>query len=122
MQIACYEALGLEGLRAYAKTLQFARERGNIVIADVKRGDIASTAGMYAQGHFSGDFESDIMTVNAYMGEDAITPYFPYMEEKGKGLFALLRTSNPSAVDFQELKNRQRGFVSGSGEKDRRVG
>ncbi|BES66809.1 orotidine-5'-phosphate decarboxylase [Gottschalkiaceae bacterium SANA] len=107
VQIACYEALGLEGLRAYARTLEFARERGNIVVADVKRGDIASTAGMYAQGHFSGDFESDIMTVNAYMGEDAITPYFPHIEEQGKGLFALLRTSNPSAVDFQELKTDQ---------------
>lgn len=103
VQIACYEALGLEGLKAYAKTLEYVRSQGKIVIADVKRGDISSTAEMYAQGHFTGDFEADFLTVNPYMGLDAISPYFKYLESGEKGLFVLDRTSNPSSKDFQEL-------------------
>jgi len=58
------------------------------VIADIKRGDIGSTAEMYAQGHFTGDFEADIVTLNAYMGKDAVSPYFPYFKQ-GKGAFIL---------------------------------
>lgn len=102
VQVACYEALGLDGMRAFADTVQYAREKGSIVISDVKRGDIASTAGLYAKGHFEGDFETDFITVNAYMGEDAISPYYPYLE-KGKGLFVLVKTSNPSGREFQDL-------------------
>lgn len=102
VQIACYEALGLDGMKAFADTLRYARGRGSVVISDVKRGDISSTAAQYAQGHFTGDFETDIITVNAYMGEDAVSPYYPYLE-KGKGLFALVKTSNPSSGDFQDL-------------------
>lgn len=103
VQIACYEALGLDGMAAYAKTVKYVRDAGKIVIGDVKRGDISSTATQYAVGHFEGDFEVDIMTVNAYMGEDAVSPYYPYLKDKEKGLFVLLHTSNPSAQDFQEM-------------------
>ncbi|MBR0383716.1 MAG: orotidine-5'-phosphate decarboxylase [Eubacteriaceae bacterium] len=102
VQIACYEALGLDGLKAYADTVAYARAQGKIVIGDCKRGDISSTAAQYAKGHFEGDFEVDILTVNAYMGLDAVSPYFPYIENNEKGLFVLLHTSNPSAVDLQE--------------------
>ncbi|KNZ42126.1 orotidine-5'-phosphate decarboxylase [Acetobacterium bakii] len=104
VQIACYEALGLDGLSAYSATVKYARNKGKIVIGDVKRGDISSTGDQYAKGHFSGDFEVDIMTVNAYMGEDAVSPYYPYLRDHSKGLFVLQRTSNPSAVDVQNLK------------------
>ncbi len=102
VQVACYEALGLAGMQAFADTVQYARNKGSVVISDVKRGDIASTAAQYAKGHFTGDFETDFITVNAYMGEDAISPYYPYLE-KGKGLFVLVKTSNPSSRDFQDL-------------------
>ena len=102
VQVACYEALGLDGLRAFSDTVRYARQKGSVVISDVKRGDISSTASQYAQGHFAGDFETDIITVNAYMGEDAVSPYYPYLE-KGKGLFVLVKTSNPSSGDFQDL-------------------
>ena len=103
MQIACYEALGLDGMKAYSETVKYVRKSGKIAIGDAKRGDITSTATQYAKGHFEGDFEVDILTVNAYMGEDAVSPYFPYIENNEKGLFVLLHTSNPSSRDFQEL-------------------
>ncbi|SEA63216.1 orotidine-5'-phosphate decarboxylase [Eubacterium aggregans] len=102
MQVACYEALGLDGMKAYAETVKYVRGNGKIAIGDCKRGDISSTATQYAKGHFEGDFEVDILTVNAYMGEDAISPYYPYLKDKEKGLFVLLHTSNPSSRDFQE--------------------
>lgn len=109
MQVACYEALGLDGMKAYAETVKYVRKSGSIAIGDCKRGDISSTATQYAKGHFNGDFEVDILTVNAYMGEDAISPYFPYIENNEKGLFVLLHTSNPSSRDFQELKLAENG-------------
>ncbi|MDO4793756.1 MAG: orotidine-5'-phosphate decarboxylase [Filifactor alocis] len=105
VQIACYEAYGLKGLLAYKEILSYIRSKGGIVIADIKRGDIGSTAEMYAQGHFEGDLEADILTLNPYMGEDAITPYFSYFK-KGKGAFILGKTSNPGSRDFQDLKLR----------------
>jgi len=101
-QVACYEALGLDGMNAFSNTLKYAREKGCFIISDVKRGDISSTAAQYAQAHFTGDFETDCITVNAYMGLDAVSPYFPYLE-KGKSLFVLVKTSNPSGKDFQDL-------------------
>jgi orotidine-5'-phosphate decarboxylase len=104
VQIAYYEALGLEGMKAYAKTMDYIRKSGSISIGDIKRGDIAATGEKYATGHFQGDFEADIITVNGYMGEDAISPFYPYLKEKGKGLFVLLRTSNKSAVDLQDVE------------------
>ena len=108
VQIACYEAYGIDGLKAYAKTLDCIRESGAIAIADVKRGDIFSTAEMYARGHFTGDFEADFITVNAYMGEDAVSPYLDYMRGGDKGLFILVKTSNPSGVQIQDLDTSDR--------------
>lgn len=108
VQIACYEALGLGGLKAYSKTLKYIRSKGKIVIADIKRGDISSTGEMYAAAHFEGDFEADFITVNPYMGLDAISPYFKYLKTGKKGLFTLIRTSNNSAKDFQELEVESR--------------
>ena len=74
VQIAYYESLGLDGMRAYAETLKLARATGLPVIADIKRGDIAKTAEMYAKAHFTGDFEADIITLAPYMGLDSISP------------------------------------------------
>lgn len=101
VQIAYYESQGLDGLRAYAETLKAVRATGLPVIADIKRGDIAKTAEMYAKAHFTGDFEADIVTLAPYMGLDSISPYLPYCKEQGKGLFVLCRTSNPGAKDFE---------------------
>ena len=104
VQIAYYESLGLEGLKAYADTLKAVREAGVPVIADIKRGDIAKTAEMYAMGHFTGDFEADFVTLAPYMGLDSISPYLPYAEKQGKGMFVLCRTSNGGAKDFEYEK------------------
>ncbi|NLL62592.1 MAG: orotidine-5'-phosphate decarboxylase [Candidatus Atribacteria bacterium] len=103
LQIACYEALGLEGLRAYSRTVRYIRENDKIVIGDVKRGDIAITAEFYAKAHFSGDFEVDFVTMSPYLGKDSISPYFKYLETGEKGIFVLIHTSNESSRDFQEL-------------------
>lgn len=103
VQIAYYEALGLEGLNAYKKTLDYLREKDEIIIADIKRGDIAATAKMYAKAHFEGDFEADFITLSPYMGMDSIEPYLPYLEKGNKGVFSLVRTSNPGAEDIEYL-------------------
>ncbi|MPW26867.1 orotidine-5'-phosphate decarboxylase [Alkalibaculum sp. M08DMB] len=103
VQIAYYEALGIEGLKAYSKTLEYIRGKKKISIGDIKRGDISATGQMYAKGHFEGDFEADIVTINAYMGEDAVSPFYPYIKDKNKGLFILLKTSNPSAKETQDI-------------------
>jgi orotidine-5'-phosphate decarboxylase len=107
VQIAYYEALGLAGMAAYAETLKYIRDRGALVIADIKRGDIADTARRYAVAHFEGDFEADFVTLSPYMGMDSIEPWLGYADSKGKGAFVLLRTSNRGMRDFeyQELKN-----------------
>lgn len=101
VQIAYYESLGLDGMRAYAATLKAVRAAGRPVIADIKRGDIAKTAEMYAKAHFSGEFEADLITLAPYMGLDSLEPYLPYCREQGKGVFVLCRTSNPGAKDFE---------------------
>ena len=103
VQIAYYEALGLAGLIAYKNTLQYLREKDAIIIADIKRGDIAATASQYAKAHFTGDFEVDFITLSPYMGMDSIEPYMPYMESGKKGVFVLVRTSNKGAEDFENL-------------------
>lgn len=104
VQIAYYEALGLDGLRAYAETLKMVRAQNVPVIADIKRGDIAKTAELYARAHFSGEFEADFITLSPYMGLDSIEPYTGYMREQGKGVFVLCRTSNSGARDFEYEK------------------
>ncbi|SCI85704.1 orotidine 5'-phosphate decarboxylase [uncultured Clostridium sp.] len=103
VQIAYYEALGIEGLIAYKNTLQYLREKDALIIADIKRGDIAATASQYAKAHFTGDFEADFITLSPYMGMDSIEPYLPYMKEGKKGVFVLVRTSNSGAEDFENL-------------------
>lgn len=103
VQIAYYEALGISGLNAYKKTLRYIRDNKAIAIADIKRGDIAKTAEMYAKAHFEGDFESDFVTLSPYMGLDSIEPYLTYVKNSGKGLFVLIRTSNKGAEDIQYI-------------------
>lgn len=103
-QIACYEAYGLEGMAVYSKLIKYAKSKGAIVMGDIKRGDIGSTAEMYAKAHLSGDFEVDIVTLSPFMGEDAVSPYYPYFGRGKKAAFLLAKTSNPSSVDFQDRK------------------
>ena len=112
VQIAYYEALGLDGLQAYADTLAYLRQKNAIIIADVKRGDIAKTAEMYALAHFSGDFEADFITVNPFMGMDTLRPFYSFMEKQDKGLFALVATSNPGASDIEGIIAQDGASVS----------
>ena len=107
VQIAYYEAMGIKGMQLYKRTLEYIRNQGGIVIADIKRGDISKTAEMYAKAHFEGDFESDFVTLNPYMGLDGIEPYLPYVENKEKGLFVLVRTSNKGAEDIQYIDTKE---------------
>lgn len=105
LQIAYYEAMGIMGLRVYKRTLEYIKSIGGISIGDIKRGDIASTAQMYAKAHFEGDFECDFVTLNPYMGMDSIEPYLPYVSRGEKGIFSLMRTSNSGAQDIQYIEN-----------------
>lgn len=110
-QVAMYEQYGLEGLRAYMETCTYATEKGLVVIGDIKRGDIASTAAAYA-GHIAGVeiegehfdlWQEDAVTLNPYMGFDGIEPFINACNEKDKGLFILVKTSNPSGKELQDL-------------------
>lgn len=103
LQIAFYEAYGIEGLMAYSQTLKYIKNLNSISIGDIKRGDISSTGEMYAKAHFQGEFEADFITLNPYMGFDSIDPYLRYLETGEKGIFVLLRTSNPGAKDIQYI-------------------
>ncbi len=113
VQIAYYEAMGIAGLKAFCDTLHLVKEYGFPVISDIKRGDISSTADAYARAHFSGDFETDIITVNPYMGFDTLTPFAQWCSpaKGGKGIFVLLRTSNPGMVDIEKQELKQGGIV-----------
>ena len=104
VQIAYYEEMGIAGLSAYAQTLRYIREKGGLVIADIKRGDIADTASRYAKAHFAGDFEADFVTLSPYMGMDSIEPWLSYAGSAGKGAFVLMRTSNKGMRDFEYLE------------------
>lgn len=130
VQIAYYEAMGIAGLKAYVETLKAIKESGLIAISDIKRGDIADTAKAYARAHFTGEFETDIITINPYMGFDTLKPFTEYCKPVvltdsttvgGKGIFVLLRTSNPGMVDIeqQELKNGGRVLDRVGGELNR---
>ena len=111
VQIAYYEAMGMKGMEIYKKTLEYIRSQGGIVIADIKRGDISKTAEMYAKAHFEGDFESDFVTLNPYMGLDGLEPYLTYIENKEKGLFVLIRTSNKGAEDIQYIETKDNSKI-----------
>ena len=110
-QVAMYEQFGLEGMKAFKKTVDYCHEKGLVVIGDVKRGDIGSTSEAYAVGHlgkvqvgsksYSG-FDEDFATVNPYLGSDGINPFIKVCKEEKKGLFILVKTSNPSSGDFQD--------------------
>lgn len=113
IQVAYYEAMGLKGMEVYAKTVNAVRDAGFVAISDIKRGDIAATAGAYARAHFTGDFETDIITINPYMGFDTLKPFTEYTTtEKGsKAMFVLLRTSNPGMVDIEQQELKDGGRV-----------
>jgi orotidine-5'-phosphate decarboxylase len=104
VQIAYYEEMGTAGLSVYSETLKYIRKKGCLVIADIKRGDIADTARRYAKAHFSGDFEADFVTLSPYMGMDSVQPWLSEAETRGKGAFVLMRTSNPGMRDFEYLE------------------
>lgn len=110
-QIAMYEQFGLPGLAAYDKTVKYCQEKGLIVIGDVKRGDIGSTSAAYAAGHigkvqvgsktYSG-FDTEYITVNPYLGTDGVKPFVDVCNECDRGIFVLVKTSNPSSGEFQD--------------------
>jgi len=103
VQIACYEMYGIEGLKAFAGTLKYAKESGLIVMTDAKRGDIGSTAENYSSAFFGQtDFESDFLTVNGYLGSDGVLPFVNDCKKYGKGIFVLVKTSNPSSAEVQD--------------------
>jgi len=104
VQIAYYEEMGLEGLRAYSETLKYIHSKDCLAIADIKRGDIADTALRYAKAHFYGDFEADFVTLSPYMGMDSIEPWLKEAKNTGKGAFVLMRTSNAGMKDFEYLE------------------
>ena len=122
LQIAYYEANGIKGLLAYKKTMEYLRAEGLLSIGDVKRGDISSTAQMYAKAHLEGEFEADFITLNPYMGFDSITPYLKYLESGKKGLFVLLRTSNPGARDIEYLESNDKKIYYHVGDKLEEMG
>lgn len=122
LQIAYYEAYGIRGLFGYMKTIEYLKSINALVIGDIKRGDIASTADMYAKAHFEGDFEVDFITLNPYMGFDSITPYFKYLDKGNKGIFVLLRTSNPGAKDIEYLDVEGKSLYYHVGDKLEEMG
>lgn len=110
-QIAMYEQFGIEGLIAYKKTIDYCKEKDLVMIADIKRGDIGSTSKAYAVGHLGKvqvgskqyyAFDEDFVTVNPYLGSDGIDPFIEVCKEENKGLFILVKTSNPSSGEFQD--------------------
>ncbi len=110
-QIAMYEQFGPEGLIAYKKTVDYAHEKGLVVIGDIKRGDIGSTSEAYALGHLGkvsvgskryAGFDEDFATVNPYLGSDGVNPFLKVCKEEKKGIFVLVKTSNLSSGEFQD--------------------
>ena len=113
-QLAFYERYGVAGLKAYARTATYAQAAGLLVIADGKRNDIGSTAGAYAEAFLgtprvfdrsaAGDFTADALTVNPFLGSDGIQPFVDCARQHGRGVFVLVKTSNPSAGELQDLQ------------------
>ena len=112
-QIAMYEQFGIPGLVAFKKTVDYCKSKGLVVIGDIKRGDIGSTSSAYAVGHIGkvqvgsktyAPFDEDFVTVNPYLGSDGVNPFIDVCKEEKKGLFILVKTSNPSSGEFQDQK------------------
>lgn len=110
-QIAMYEQFGIPGLAVFKRTVDYCKEKGLVVIGDVKRGDIGSTSAAYAAGHIGKvevgsksyyPFNEDFITVNPYLGSDGISPFVSVCEQEKKGIFVLVKTSNPSSGEFQD--------------------
>ena len=110
-QIAMYEQFGIPGLAAFKKTVDYAKSKDIVVIGDIKRGDIGSTSAAYAVGHVGKvqvgsktyvPFDEDFVTVNPYLGTDGVKPFVDVCKETGKGIFVLVKTSNPSSGEFQD--------------------
>lgn len=110
-QIAMYEQFGVEGLITFQKTVEYCKQKGLVVIGDIKRGDIGSTSEAYAVGHLGQvqvgstmcrGFDEDFVTVNPYLGSDGVKPFIKVCQEEKKGLFILVKTSNPSSGEFQD--------------------
>ncbi len=110
-QIAMYEQFGIEGMIAFQKTVEYCKQKDLVVIADVKRGDIGSTSEAYAVGHLGQvkvgntmcrGFDEDFVTVNPYLGSDGVKPFIKVCQEEKKGIFVLVKTSNPSSGEFQD--------------------
>ncbi len=110
-QIAMYEQFGIEGLKAFKKTVDYAKEKDIVVLGDIKRGDIGSTSAAYAVGHVGRvqvgsksyvPFDEDFVTVNPYLGTDGVKPFIDVCKEENKGIFVLVKTSNPSSGEFQD--------------------
>ena len=125
-QIAMYEQFGLPGLAAFKKTVDYCKEKGLVVIGDIKRGDIGSTSAAYAVGHIGkvkvgsktyAPFDEDFVTVNPYLGSDGVNPFLDVCKEEKKGLFVLVKTSNPSSGEFQDQKIDGRPLYELVGEK-----
>ena len=111
LQIAMYEQFGIEGLKAFKKTVDYCKSKDLVVIGDVKRGDIGSTSAAYATGHLGkvqvgsnvyAGFDEDFVTVNPYLGSDGVKPFIDVCKQEKKGLFILVKTSNPSSGEFQD--------------------
>ena len=125
-QIAMYEQFGVEGLKAFQKTVDYCHEKDLVVIGDVKRGDIGSTSAAYATGHLGkvqvgskkySLFDEDFATVNPYLGSDGINPFLKVCKEEKKGIFILVKTSNPSSGEFQDRLIDGRPLYEHVGEK-----
>lgn len=110
-QIAMYEQFGIPGLIAYKKTVEYCKAKDLVVIGDIKRGDIGSTSAAYAVGHLGqvqvgskkyAGFDEDFATVNPYLGSDGVKPFMDVCKEEKKGIFVLVKTSNPSSGEFQD--------------------
>lgn len=112
-QIAFYEMFGIEGIKAFKETCQYASKKGMIVIADIKRGDIGSTAAGYSNAYLGKTplldkeesiFDVDFVTINPYLGIDGVKPFIEDCKKYGKGMFIIDKTSNPSSGELQDLK------------------
>jgi orotidine-5'-phosphate decarboxylase len=110
-QIAMYEQFGIEGMKAFKKTVDYAKSKDIVVIGDIKRGDIGSTSTAYAIGHVGKvqignnvyrGFDEDFVTVNPYLGSDGVKPFIDVCKEEKKGIFVLVKTSNKSSGEFQD--------------------